>query len=153
MGIRERIRGILGFKDSPDRLALAFAVGVFIAFTPTVGIHTVSAIFLAWVLRINRVVTFAGTLVSNPYTVIPIYGICLWFGSKILGQRIGLNIDWKNQSLWDLWGGIKPLLLPLFLGATILGIGAAIVSYFTLYYLIQRYRKSVKDRNKVRYGQ
>lgn len=146
MGIRETIKGILTFGDSPNRLSLAFAIGIFIAFTPTVGLHTLSAIFIAWALRMNKAVTFAGTFVSNPYTQIPIYGLCLWVGSKLSGQKIKFNIDWKNLSLWNLWVEIKPLLLPLILGATILGIGAAIISYFALYYLIQRYRRYTKNK-------
>jgi uncharacterized protein (DUF2062 family) len=141
MGIREKIKGILRFSDPPDRLALAFAIGVFIAFTPTVGLHTISALFVASVFRVNKAVTFAGTLISNPYTQIPVWGVCLWFGSELLGQRIGFDLDWGNLSLWNLWAELKPLLLPLFLGATVLGILAAIVSYLILYYLVKRYRK------------
>lgn len=143
MDIREKLKGIFGFKDPPDRLALAFAIGVFVAFTPTIGLHTISAFFLAWAFRVNKAVTFSGTLISNPYTVIPMYGISLWFGSKLLGQRIGFDIDLKNLSLWNLWGEFKPLLLPLFLGTTVLGIISAIISYFILYYLIKRYRRSL----------
>jgi len=140
MGIRENIKGILKFNDTPPRLALAFAIGVFIAFTPTVGLHTITAFFLAWVFRMNKVVTFTGTLISNPYTVVPIYGMSLWFGSKLLGQRIGFDIDLKNLNLWNLWGEFKPLLLPLIVGTTVLGIVTAIISYFILYHLIKRYK-------------
>lgn len=92
MGIRETIKGILTFGDSPNRLSLAFAIGIFIAFTPTVGLHTLSAIFIAWALRMNKAVTFAGTFVSNPYTQIPIYGLCLWVGSKLSGQKIKFRV-------------------------------------------------------------
>ena len=142
MDIRERIRGILSLKESPDRLAFAFAIGVFIAFSPTIGLHTVSAFFLAWVFRLNKVVTFTGTLISNPYTVVPIYGICIWFGSKLLGRRIEFDIDWGNLRLWSLWGEFKPLLLPFIVGTVLLGIVAATISYFSLYYLIKKYRRS-----------
>lgn len=141
MGIRDRIRGILGFNEPSDRLALAFAIGIFIAFTPTVGLHTVSAFFLAWAFRLNKAVTFSGTLICNPYTAIPIYGFCLWFGSKLLGQKIGIAIDWKNLSFLNLWSELKPLLLPIFLGTMVLGIVAAIISYFLIHYLIKRYRR------------
>lgn len=141
MGLRDRIRGILGFNEPPDRLALAFAIGAFIAFTPMVGLHTVIAFFLAWVFRWNKAVIFSGTLICNPYTAIPIYGFCLWFGAKLMGKEIVMNIGWKNLNILSLWGEFKPLLLPFFLGTIISGTVAAIISYFIFYYLIKRYRR------------
>lgn len=152
MGLRKTLRAVLGFNEPPERLALAFAIGSFIAFTPTVGLHTISAILIASLFRVNKVVAFAGTLISNPYTQIPIYVASYWFGSTVLGQKIGLNIEWGNLTLKTLWVQFKPILMPLFVGSIALGIVASIVSYFIFYYGIQRYRRGHPKRSKRLFG-
>ncbi|MFB3071649.1 MAG: DUF2062 domain-containing protein, partial [Nitrospirales bacterium] len=45
--IRSQLTQVLHLQESPHRTALAFALGIFIAFSPTYGLHTLSAIFFA----------------------------------------------------------------------------------------------------------
>lgn len=142
MKFRETIRAVLSLNDPPERMALAFAIGVFVAFTPTIGLHTISAIFLASLFRVNKIVAFAGSvLISNPYTQIPIFAACFWCGSILLGKKISLDLDWGNLSLNTLWVQFKPVLLPLVIGSVVLGILLSIISYFIFYYGVQRYRR------------
>ena len=46
--IRQRVTQILHLKESPHRTALAFSLGVFIAFAPHYLFHTASVVFVAW---------------------------------------------------------------------------------------------------------
>jgi len=64
--IRERVREVLKLDDPPHRLALAFALGIFISFSPWLGLHIVSAVFLAWMFRLNKVVVITASFVNNP---------------------------------------------------------------------------------------
>lgn len=145
LGLRKKIRAALSFNDSPERLALAFAIGVFVAFTPTVGFHTMSAILLASLFRVNKAVAITSSvLVSNPYTQIPVYAVSFWCGSILLGQRIGFDIDWGSLSLKTFWVQLKPILIPLVVGSIVLGIVSSIASYFIFYYGVQRYRRFKK---------
>ena len=48
---RAAFRRLLAIDDPPERTALAFSIGVFIAFSPFLGLHTLMATalaFLAW---------------------------------------------------------------------------------------------------------
>ena len=45
--VRTALKQLLHLKESPHRTALAFAVGAFIAFSPTYGLHTLSVLFCA----------------------------------------------------------------------------------------------------------
>ena len=40
---RSTFRRLLALDDPPERTALAFAIGVFIAFSPFLGLHTILA--------------------------------------------------------------------------------------------------------------
>jgi hypothetical protein len=67
--IRDRIKNVLQLNDSPNKLALAFALGVFIAFSPTLGLHTISCLVLAWMFRLSKLVVLTAAFVNNPWTI------------------------------------------------------------------------------------
>ncbi len=146
--IREKMRQVLHLGDSPQRTALAFAVGVFIAFSPTYGLHFVTALLCAWAFRLNLLALMAGNLINNPWTVLPI--IAGSMGVGLLLDPVGPQpqIDWTYFSslmLWDqfrlLWTQFRPYLVPFVLGHVLLGAIAAVVGYTIVYQLILRFRE------------
>ncbi|MEW6409298.1 MAG: DUF2062 domain-containing protein [Nitrospirota bacterium] len=145
MGLRDRIRSILSIKESPHRIAASFAIGVFVAFTPSYGLHTISAILLSWAFRLNKVVTLTGTLVNNPWTIAFIYGPSLWLGMVILDQQITISsIPWKDLGIKNLLIQLESILLPFVIGTFILGILAGLLSYHIILKAILRIRSSKK---------
>jgi uncharacterized protein (DUF2062 family) len=146
--IRDRIRGIFQLTDSPNKLALAFAVGVFIAFSPTIGLHTISCFALAWIFRLSTVVVFTAALINNPWTMVPLYGFCLWFGIKITGSTIVTPvIAWQTLTFSSAYHILRPFLWPFVAGTVVVGTAVAILSYFFIYWAVVRYRKT--DRKQV----
>lgn len=144
--IRDRIRSILALDDPPHKLALAFALGVFIAFTPTIGLHTLSCFFLAWVFRVSKLVTITGAFINNPWTVVPLYGFCLWFGIKITGSHVTApHIAWKEVGFSNALLLLKPYLWPFIAGTLVAGAVASVISYFLFYWAATRYRKLQKS--------
>lgn len=140
--IRDRIRGIFQLKDSPSRLALAFAVGVFIAFSPTIGLHTISCFVFAWMFRLSTIVVFTAAFINNPWTMVPLYGFCLWFGIIITGSTIVTPVvAWQTLTFSSAYDILKPYLWPFVAGTVVLGLVAAIMSYFFIYWAVVRYRK------------
>src|SRR6185295_1528794 len=70
---RKAFRRLLAIDDPPERTALAFSIGVFIAFSPFLGLHTILATLIAFVFRFNKVAIYTGTFINNPLlTLIPI---------------------------------------------------------------------------------
>ena len=67
------LHDILHADDPPHRLALGVAIGMFVTFTPTVGLQMVLVGVLAWLLRANKLVGLPVVWLSNPATVVPIY--------------------------------------------------------------------------------
>jgi uncharacterized protein (DUF2062 family) len=86
---RATFRRLLALDDPPERTALAFSLGVFIAFSPFLGLHTILATLIAFLFRFNKVAVYAGTFINNPFlTLVPIIIASYAVGALILGRPL-----------------------------------------------------------------
>ena len=136
-------RILLHVEDSPSRVAAAFALGVFIAFFPILGIHSGLAILLALLLRLNKVAVLAGAWTNNPWTIAPMFTAGTLVGCFLLGTSPGSlrEIDWAlhGRAFYEsLLAGFRPLLLPFIVGNLAVGVAAAAVSFLVLRSLLAR---------------
>jgi uncharacterized protein (DUF2062 family) len=138
--VRTTLRQLLNLKESPHRTALAFAVGVFIAFSPTYGLHTLSVLFCAWAFRLNAVALIAGSLINNPWTVVPILGATLWTGVQLTSLSHVPSATWTDLSMMAFYEQIKPYALPFFLGGFLLSAIGAAIAYPIAYLAITAHR-------------
>jgi len=121
-------------------MATAFAVGVFIGMSPLLGIHTVLGLFVAWLFRLNRVVTLVGVYITNPWTIVPIYSFGTWIGTRLLGMHKMIpEIDWTQITLLGFLKEFRSLLFPFVIGNLLLGAISAVVSYLFIYKVVQKY--------------
>ena len=134
--VRSHLVRLLHLKESPHRTALAFAIGAFIAFSPTYGLHTLSVLLCAWAFRLNAVALLAGSLINNPWTLVPILGATLWTGVKLTGLPHVASADWTDVSMMAVYEQIKPYATPFFLGGFILSAIGAAISYPIAYVAI-----------------
>lgn len=151
---RDKFRGIFKVKESPHSIALAFAVGVFMGFSPLLGLHYIGGIMLAWLFRLNKLVTAIGVTVNNPWTIVPVSSFCAWLGAKILGiNQVLPEVDWKGLSLTNIISKmtdmdsfliivikLMPLIKSFFVGSFVICVLSAIISYFIIKVLVVRYR-------------
>ena len=138
--VRTQLVQILHLQESPHRTALAFAIGVFIAFAPHYGFHTVSVLFIAWAFRLNYLALFLGSWVNNPWTLIPILGFTLYTGLALFGIPQNSSLQWQHIRLEDLFDTIAPYLFPFIVAGCLLGILGAIIAYPLMLFAIRRYR-------------
>lgn len=130
-------RLVLHVEGSPSRVAVAFSLGLFIAFFPVVGTHTALALGLAFVFRLNRVAVLSASLMNNPWTIGPMLTAGTLVGCALLGvspTTLG-TIDWglTGHAFYDsLIAGFRPLLWPFVVGNLVLGTAAGVVSYFVV---------------------
>ena len=140
--IRSWLRFILHLDGSPRRAALAFALGVFIAWTPALGLHTLLALVIAFFLGLNRVAILAGTLVNNPWTIVPIYSGSAYLGAFLLRSQLppprfeGIS---TLSDLGEFLGQFRPWLGPLLTGTFVLGLASALVSFTAVFYGLRWY--------------
>jgi uncharacterized protein (DUF2062 family) len=136
---RAIVSQVLLVDDTPHRLALAFALGVFLGMSPLIGLHTVLALLLAWAFRLNRLVTLSGAFVNNPWSIIPIYTFSTWVGTIMLGTELRVDdIDWHRITLGTLVHDLENLIIPFILGSAVVGLVAAVLAYFVI-------RKAAED--------
>jgi len=140
--LRERFKSLLHMGESPDRLAMAFALGLFIAFSPLIGGHTLMAAGMIWAFRMNPVAVFAGTFVNNPWTFVPSYALCLWLGMQLwpgAGDLPALDIEGLTVS--GFLTQMRPYLMPFLVGTTVMSCVSAVVGFVGLRWVIVNYRR------------
>ena len=143
----QRLKQILvNVDEPPHRTALAFGVGVFIAFSPLLGFHWLITLLVCMIFRLNKVVTFLGTYVNNPWTIAPLYLAGTGIGCALLGiSPEGLaTIDWHSEGAAfyrGLFEHLRPYLWPYVLGNTLLGVASGLASYFLLRWFLDRRRR------------
>jgi uncharacterized protein len=140
--ITARIREIVKLDDTPHKLALASAIGIFIAFSPWLGLHIVSCFVFAWIFRVSKFVVLTATFVNNPWTMVPLYAFNLWFGVRLTGGAKTIpEIAWNQIGFRELFTILKPYLWPFVAGSLAAGAIAGVLSYFVFHWAVTRYRK------------
>ncbi len=141
MKFKERLRSILGVRDTPRRTAMAFSTGVFIGMSPLLGLHTVLALLVAWLFRLNKLAAITGVYVTNPWSIVPIYTFSTWVGTLVLGMdRVLPEIDWNHMTVGKLFNELSHLLLPFVIGTTLVAAVSAVLAYFVVFRALKRER-------------
>jgi uncharacterized protein len=145
--LKRTLQILLQLDDSPHKIALSFALGVSIAFSPFLGLHTGIALAIAYGFGLSRAAILMGAYVNNPWTIAPLYTAGTILGCYILG----VSTEGLSQMEWGLHGhafyeamllGLRPYVLPFILGNSILGVVAAVGAYFALRSVLERRRQA-----------
>jgi hypothetical protein len=141
--VRQAAHVLLGTGGSPHRVALAFGIGVFIAFFPILGLHTGIALLVAYGFGLSRVALLAGCWTNNPWTLGPMFLGGTLVGCALLGvPSAGLQeIQWdlQGQAFYDaLWASLRPYVLPFVVGNLASGAVAGLLSYAALRAVLER---------------
>jgi uncharacterized protein (DUF2062 family) len=146
---RKIILHLMGKEDPPEKVAAAFALGVAISFlTPLTGFHTLIALGLAFLLRLSKVDVVMGTLVVNPWTVVPVVSFEHYLGQKILHYTPGLTpkLPWRAILRPEFWRTLRGsgwnILAAVTVGSILLSALAATLTYFFVLAVIRRYEKT-----------
>ena len=139
---RSLLRQVLHLQESPQRTALAFALGVFIAFSPAYGLHTAMVVLCTWLFGLNFLALLTGALINNPWTIIPILGATYWTGAWLMGRTDIPNFDWQDLSFSGIYQQVLPYAAPFILGGFVLSVIGALLSYPAAYLFFQKYRPS-----------
>ena len=140
--VRSLFRQVLHLNETPHRTALAFAIGVFLGFSPAYGLHMVLVGFCAWAFRLNVVALLAGAFLNNPWTLIPILGGTYWTGAVLLGVRDFPSFDWSDLSFSGIYHQVMPYAWPFFVGGMVLSIAGGLLAYPLAYLLLSKYRRA-----------
>jgi len=117
-------------------LALSVAFGIFMGIIPIWGYQLVSAIFLAYVFKLNKVIVAIAANISLPPVIPLILFASVKTGEFVLGVKTGLNFH--SEITFDV---IKSLLLVYVTGSIVLAITMSLIAGFSSWLLLTIFRK------------
>jgi uncharacterized protein (DUF2062 family) len=143
--LRPVLRWILKLRSSPRAIAGGLGLGMFIAFTPTVGIQIILAIIAATLCNVNRPAAIAPVWITNPFTVAPVYTFNYWLGTliwpgpplaEVKELFVNLGTALTHLQFWDMKEAIlamlqigMEILIPLLIGSIEVGIVLGVLTY------------------------
>lgn len=130
---------VLRLSDSPHAIALGFAFGVGVSWTPFVGFHFVMSAVLAYFLGGNVVASALGTVVGNPLTFPAMWWLAYELGHLMLGTESGGQVL-PGTAGAPPWYDVLPILEPMLLGAVPLGVVSGLASYLIVRALVRTYQ-------------
>jgi uncharacterized protein (DUF2062 family) len=161
---RPVIKWLVRLRRSPRAIAGGFALGTFVAFSPTMGVQFFIAISLATVLNLNRPAACVTIWITNVATMAPIYTFNYWVGSLICsGPSVGyvskvfleLTAKLIKLNVWDIidqfqiiMGLGKDIVVPLIIGSFIVSVIAAGLVYLASLSML-RYLVTRRNRKRV----
>jgi uncharacterized protein len=173
-GMWQRFKGfvklrILHINDTPHKIAMGVAIGLFIAWTPALGIHMLLVLALCALLRANKLAGLVSAWVCNPFTFgvvyIPSYlvgraVVDFWRGSQSANRAAvedllhrmssagSIFTNFHHAAFWhELFDVLIKIGLELWVGCLIIGFLVAVVGYFlTRSFVVWHRRRNPRRR-------
>jgi len=142
----------LKIRGNPRDIALGFALGLFIAMTPTMGFQMAIAVFFAALLKWNKISAIAGVWVTNPLTAWFIYSFSYYIGSRIYGLKKLHTIPEAVDStvIYKFFLKAPEVFIALIIGGIILGIPLALIGYYFSHSVIKKYQEDIHIKIKLK---
>ena len=164
--MRPVFKWLIRLRGSPQAIAGGFSLGLFIAFTPTIGLQILLAFFLATVLNVNRPAAVLAVWITNPATIPAIFTLNYWLGSliwegpsvSVVSRRLfELASQLTTLDIWAITDQLSAvaelgmdIIVPLILGSIIAGTLISVLTYVILLrlltFLFARRAKRKKQR-------
>lgn len=144
--VQEFGKRLLQAETSVKKLARSICVGIFIAFSPFVGFHTLMAIAFCWLFSLNYPVTLSVQLaINNPLTIVPIYCCDYGFG-KLVSSLCRIDFSHYMPSacgtllspLCRLLGWPSDFIWTTFVGGNMLSVFLAIAMYVPIKWIFNK---------------
>ncbi|CAN5644966.1 MAG: DUF2062 domain-containing protein [Acidobacteria bacterium] len=152
-GVWGRIMRLAAASGNPKRTAAAFALGVFLSFSPFFGLQIAIGMSVALLLRLSKAATFIGLWANLPWFMIPWYTATTIGGAFLL--RVPLSPDLAGELravmeyplyravFWERLAEVAgPFLWAFLVGSTVGAAGVGVVAYFSLVRVLHARRVS-----------
>lgn len=163
--LRPVLKWIFRLRGSPKAIAGGLSLGIFIAFTPTIGIQVILAALFATLFNLNRPAAIIAVWITNPFTIPIIFTFNYWVGIRIFpGPPVSVVakslLDFvKQMASFDVWQVLdqfiafmqlgKEILIPLATGSILVGNCIAIMTYVGSKKLLEAYLAR-RERKRIR---
>jgi uncharacterized protein (DUF2062 family) len=152
---KELLKKLLHIEDTPERTALAYSIGVFLGFSPFLGLHTLMGLAVAFLFRLNRAAVLLGIWSNAPWWLVPYYTAATWLGVGLTNFRIdkaalhemfrlGTEVGFLSSAFWSQIASQAGLLLSFLIGSMALASLLALAVYPVSLRWIRFYRSRKK---------
>jgi len=151
MNWRTVVEKLAGGDHSPRRTAAAFAFGVFLGFSPFIGLQILIGMATAFLLKLSRPAVFIGLCVNLPWIIVPWYTVTTVVGGMMLDRPVVPDFGRRFNALMELsfytaefrsqaFDLVAPFFWSFMIGSTAGAIVAGIAAYFVTVPLLARWR-------------
>lgn len=134
------------YEQRANVFTYSCCLGIYIAFSPYIGFHTMMVFVVSWLFSLNVTVVLAvSVMINNPWTMVPVYGLSYLCGDRLLNW-LGMNHYVWNPT-WVLKGneliakyiGYSGFSFWAFMvGGNLLGLTFALMAYPIIKWLFKR---------------
>jgi len=114
--------------DTPQKVALGFGLGVFLGIFPGTG--PIAAIFLSWILHVNRAASLIGCLLTNTWISFIAFILAVKCGALLFGMH------WQ-----DIRDAPIKFILPVAMGYLLIGLAFGFIAYLTALFVIKYFKE------------
>ncbi|MFO8057430.1 MAG: DUF2062 domain-containing protein [bacterium] len=147
--LAEYYQNLMDIPGKENDVAVGFAIGIFISFSPWIGLHLIIIFLLTHVFRKSFGAGLLASLVFNPFTAPFFWTLEFRTGRLVIGlfsrqPKQEFKISFSDfEALWD---SVVQVFYPIFIGGLVLGVPAAVLSYFLVQRSLRIYRNRVYGR-------
>jgi uncharacterized protein (DUF2062 family) len=138
---------LLAIRDTPEAIAGGVAIGIFIGFTPLIGLKTVLTILFAWLTRSNIVAAVIASAAHDIlWPVMPVifrweYEVGFWLLSHPHHWPPPLPRKGFELHTWRNWTHLFTVGKPLLLGSVVCSAPVALLTYVFTQRLVARHQR------------
>ncbi len=145
--VTEMISSVIGRLTSidgkPQQVAYGYALGIFLATTPLVGLKAVIAVVLTQLFRWKKIAAMIGVFHVNLFTAPFFYALSFFLGKSVMGYSCSFDVS-GNPGMKTMLAcliGSKEVFISLTVGGLIIGIPLAFLAYKFTMMLLKRRKK------------
>jgi len=137
IGIKSKLVDITA---EPHKVAMGYALGIFLAASPFIGLKVFIAMALTFIFKWNKVAAIFGVFHINILTAPVFYGFSFLVGKSVLGSDVAFDFSWPItiRTLFEMITTNSIVFMSLLTGGIILGLPMAVAAYFFSDSLIHR---------------
>lgn len=164
--LRRFLDWLVRLRGSPRAIAGGVAIGVFVAFTPTIGIQTLLCLALATLCNASRPASIVPIWLTNPISAAPVYAFTYYVGTFFWpgpdGETVARAMGGVARELealdllalrahLEVYAGMGvDVFVPMWIGGVLVGLLAAAFTYpLTLWTVVElRARRERRRRRR-----
>lgn len=147
--LKDKLRMLHDIRAEPEAVAGGVAIGMFMGFTPFIGLKTLLALFIAWVARCSKMAAVITVTLHD--VLLLLQPVLIWveylLGNWVLQRPSKKELPQLLGHFWEHWGSFfqwsffNECIYPVIIGWIIVGLPFAVASYFLMHSVLLKMRR------------